>query len=307
MLTGVSPFSGRTYQEVLLKNKNEDVDLSGIHWSYVSKEAKDLVAMMVARDPKNRCTAKEALEHPWFSLEHTRNKNLSNAQMNMKKYQAEGRFNVSKIKPEFSMVTCTPLLNSRFNGKDSPLIVPKPIHRRGITKKVPDTFLRRREPEEKKDRKAGLLIRDIHDKYKHHKETLANDSGDFDEDYMDEKPIGIKENIKAKNSIFPQGNIPMTPVVTYNNKFIGIFNTPLQNKGSINTNKSVFYLQQLAGIKLTEEAKDKINVNPFISEHSMEQAEDGKGVKRESTPKLVARGFKKPEELIAKDKKVLAE
>jgi serine/threonine protein kinase len=91
----------------------------------VSPEAKDLVMKMVAKDPKNRVTASQALEHSWFKMDHNETCILSNAQENMKKYHNklnENRFNVGKIKPEFSMVTCTPLLNSRYSGRDSPLV-----------------------------------------------------------------------------------------------------------------------------------------------------------------------------------------
>jgi hypothetical protein len=49
---------------------------------------------------------------------------LTNAQANMKRYSDENRFNISKIKPEFSMVTCTPLLNARFLVHGSPLLIP---------------------------------------------------------------------------------------------------------------------------------------------------------------------------------------
>ena len=101
------------------------------HWTNVSKEAKDLVTRLVAKDPQERVTAREALSHSWFSLEHADSCLLSSALENMKKYhnkQNEHRFNVEKIKPEFSTVTCTPLLNSRFSGagvQDSPLVLPR--------------------------------------------------------------------------------------------------------------------------------------------------------------------------------------
>ncbi len=122
----MSPFHGKSYQDVLMKNKDGTVNFAQSHWAFVSSEGKDLVAKMVAKNPDDRITASQALAHPWFSLEHTSTCILSNAQENMRKYhnkQNENRFNVGKIKPEFSMVTCTPLLNSRFAGRDSPLIL----------------------------------------------------------------------------------------------------------------------------------------------------------------------------------------
>ena len=128
-LTGVSPFHGKSYQEVLAKNKEGTVSLVDGHWAGVSRVAKDLVAKMVAKDPRERVTAQEALNHCWFTLEHADTCLLSSALENMRKYhnkQNENRFNVERIKPEFSTVTCTPLLASRFaasGGHDSPLIL----------------------------------------------------------------------------------------------------------------------------------------------------------------------------------------
>ena len=149
MLTGVIPFHGKNVQETLSNNKKGIIDYTESCWESVSSEAKDLVVKMVAIDPNERCTATEALSHKWFSLDHTNSALLSNAQINMKKYNkdCENRFNVSRIKPEFSMITCTPLLNSRFSGKDSPLIIPKID---GITKRM--NILINGNKEEKKKR-----------------------------------------------------------------------------------------------------------------------------------------------------------
>ena len=138
ILTGVSPFHGKTYQEVILRNKEGSVPITGSHWNCISEEAKDLVSKMVAKDPKNRLAASEVLRHPWFTMKHTKLVMLTNAQENIKKYQNANRFNLSKIKPEFSMVTCTPLLNSRFSGKDSLLIFPKMIHMKAAGSKALD-------------------------------------------------------------------------------------------------------------------------------------------------------------------------
>lgn len=108
-------------QEVIAKNKEGIVKFNECHWDHVSPEAKDLVMKMTAICPEERISAKEALMHPWFTLENINESLLSNAQMNMKKYHDENRFNVEKIKPEFSMITCSPLLNSRLAGRhDSP-------------------------------------------------------------------------------------------------------------------------------------------------------------------------------------------
>jgi serine/threonine protein kinase len=93
----------------------------------VSPEGRDLAAKMLAKDPAERVTAKKALAHNWFTLEHTSNATLSDACENMKKYRDENRFNVQKIKPEFSMITCSPFICCSSKGvisrESSPLIL----------------------------------------------------------------------------------------------------------------------------------------------------------------------------------------
>lgn len=37
-------------------------------WNHISESAKDLVRLMLAKDPNNRLTVEEALEHPWISV-----------------------------------------------------------------------------------------------------------------------------------------------------------------------------------------------------------------------------------------------
>eukprot|EP00826_Nyctotherus_ovalis_P065026 TRINITY_DN9548_c0_g1_i2.p1 TRINITY_DN9548_c0_g1~~TRINITY_DN9548_c0_g1_i2.p1 ORF type:complete len:221 (+),score=57.91 TRINITY_DN9548_c0_g1_i2:1120-1782(+) len=124
ILTGVSPFHDKCHDNILIKNKEAKIDFAQPHWAFISTEAKHLVSRMTARDPQRRYTAAQALEHPWFSLEQTETLMLSSAQENMGRYCREKRFDVGRIKPEFSTVTCTPLFNSRFACKDSPLLIP---------------------------------------------------------------------------------------------------------------------------------------------------------------------------------------
>ena len=128
-LCGISPFHGKSYHEVLMKNRDGIVLFDEKNWSAVSEEGKDIVSKMVNKNPKERIAAQDALEHKWFALANTKICTLSSAQENMRKYHCkenENRFNVGVIKPEFAMVTRTPLLVSRFGAaglQDSPLII----------------------------------------------------------------------------------------------------------------------------------------------------------------------------------------
>ena len=201
ILTGISPFYDTSRQNMLQKNKEAIIDFKSQYWSYVSIEAKHLVGRMVAKDPKDRCTAMEALQDPWFLLEHNSSIMLSSAQDNIKKYNDSHRFDVSRIKPEFSMVSCTPLLNARFLGKGSPLIVPLSNNGiMGITNAG----------KEFKCQTPGFQPKSLHfkgnlvNRFKAAQNKLKklaveqpacenNDSGDFDEDDMDEKVPNNKE------------------------------------------------------------------------------------------------------------------
>jgi serine/threonine protein kinase len=117
-LTGTSPFYGRNYHEVLRKNKEGVVKFDDKHWEPLSPQARDLVSKLVAINPAERLTAQQALAHPWFNMDHSEAAVLSTAQENMAKYNAANRFNLEKIKPEFSMLSCTPLLNGRASPGD---------------------------------------------------------------------------------------------------------------------------------------------------------------------------------------------
>ena len=81
-------------------------------WANITAEGKDLTFRMLERNPRLRISAKEALDHPWFTLEQTGHSKLSMAEENMLKYCNGGRFNVEKIKPVFGCV-------SVFAGNDS--------------------------------------------------------------------------------------------------------------------------------------------------------------------------------------------
>lgn len=176
VLTGVFPFRGANARETLENNKKGMVDLTGSHWQFVSAEAKDLVSKLVAKDPALRYSAEEALKHPWFECAHSKRAVLSNAQENMRKYSSdERRFNVGSIKPEFSMVTCTPLLQSRFAGKDSPLLVPNAVQ-----------GPKRAERVKAEERKGGIVIRNISQRFG--QGVRRGEEGDLDESEITENP-----------------------------------------------------------------------------------------------------------------------
>lgn len=95
-LTGGSPFHGKSYNEILIKNKHCEVKFNLKELGYeISNSAIDLLKKMLQKDPKLRISAKDALNHPWIATkggEQEKEKPqqitmLSSAQENMKKFQ----------------------------------------------------------------------------------------------------------------------------------------------------------------------------------------------------------------------------
>lgn len=78
-LTGVSPFGEGDIQEILERNKICEIDFPKSLWGNISQEALDLVISMTNKDQYQRRTAREYLEHKWFSLKFRDNEPLNSA------------------------------------------------------------------------------------------------------------------------------------------------------------------------------------------------------------------------------------
>jgi serine/threonine protein kinase len=108
LLTGGSPFHGKSYNEILWKNKNCEIKFNFKDYGHkISEAATDLMKKLLEKDPKIRISAEEALNHEWIqndgvflSPKSQAPIFLSSAQENMKKFQEQNRFNVKNIKPK---------------------------------------------------------------------------------------------------------------------------------------------------------------------------------------------------------------
>jgi len=67
MLSGYEPFYGETEKELVEANKSAEIAYPKSDWAKISPEALDLVKQMLKKDPSDRISAKEALQHPWLS------------------------------------------------------------------------------------------------------------------------------------------------------------------------------------------------------------------------------------------------
>ena len=65
-LCGYPPFNGQNDQEIFQRIKKGKFTFPSPEWDNVSQQAKDLVQKMLCFEPKQRISAKQALEDPWI-------------------------------------------------------------------------------------------------------------------------------------------------------------------------------------------------------------------------------------------------
>lgn len=93
-------------------------------WKSISPEGFDLLSQMLARSPSKRITAKQALTHSWFTLEHTEERG-SSVRENVVRHQGGGIFDVGRIKPEFSALRTAGAAAKQNLSKFSPAADPR--------------------------------------------------------------------------------------------------------------------------------------------------------------------------------------
>ncbi|OMJ77561.1 hypothetical protein SteCoe_22809 [Stentor coeruleus] len=66
LLTGNFPFDGNSRDEIFNKISQVNINLKDGLMENLSPLAKSLLESLLKKDPNNRCTAKQALDHPWI-------------------------------------------------------------------------------------------------------------------------------------------------------------------------------------------------------------------------------------------------
>eukprot|EP00930_Biecheleria_cincta_P074280 TRINITY_DN61488_c0_g1_i1.p1 TRINITY_DN61488_c0_g1~~TRINITY_DN61488_c0_g1_i1.p1 ORF type:complete len:320 (+),score=64.76 TRINITY_DN61488_c0_g1_i1:103-1062(+) len=69
LLSGSHPFDAPTAKEVAKKVKKANYTLSGESWETVSKDARDFISGLLTKNPAERLSAKQALEHQWIEAQ----------------------------------------------------------------------------------------------------------------------------------------------------------------------------------------------------------------------------------------------
>ena len=107
ILTGRPLFKGNTPEEILEKNMKCEYEFNDRQWETISPAAKDLTLKLLAEDPEMRITAKEALEHTWFTNESQDGIGIVSGQF--AEFNQQRKILVNAKGP-LNLVTCTPVM-----------------------------------------------------------------------------------------------------------------------------------------------------------------------------------------------------
>ena len=114
LLCGYPPFNGDEDEDVIKNISLGKVVFLEDDWKNISDDAKDLISKMLILNPKERFTAKECLEHRWFSKNNKNKKDL-------KKYGLFKYLKDFKIKTKFQKAILLYYVNFFDNNSDNEL------------------------------------------------------------------------------------------------------------------------------------------------------------------------------------------
>ena len=101
LLCGYPPFNGNTNVDIFHAIQNQNPIFGGEEWEDITPEAKELIKLMLKKNPNERLTAEMCLRHKWFKMldDFDRNKNSQkfkqiqiNAIQHMSQFVNENRF-----------------------------------------------------------------------------------------------------------------------------------------------------------------------------------------------------------------------
>jgi calcium-dependent protein kinase len=92
LICGRPPFDGLTESEILSYIAKGEYSMDSEIWDDVSQEVKELVHLMLEKDPQKRISANDALQHPWFKIvnqdEDVTKKQVKNALSNLRNFHS---------------------------------------------------------------------------------------------------------------------------------------------------------------------------------------------------------------------------
>ena len=75
LLCGYPPFNGNTNVDIFHAIQNQNPIFGGEEWEDITPEAKDLIKLMLKKNPNERLNAEQCLSHKWFRLMESSEKN----------------------------------------------------------------------------------------------------------------------------------------------------------------------------------------------------------------------------------------
>lgn len=66
ILCGKLPFDGENHNEIIRSTIQGDIKVNASIWNKLSEDARNLITLLLNKNPKDRITAREALRHPFF-------------------------------------------------------------------------------------------------------------------------------------------------------------------------------------------------------------------------------------------------
>ncbi|KAJ1692729.1 hypothetical protein LUZ63_009427 [Rhynchospora breviuscula] len=67
LLSGIPPFWGKTKSRIFESIRSNELQFPSDPWDHVSDPAKELISGMLKRDPRQRLSPKQVLDHPWIT------------------------------------------------------------------------------------------------------------------------------------------------------------------------------------------------------------------------------------------------
>ena len=67
LIRGRLPFNGKNQSDIIETTLKHNITYQDNIWQTVTDQGKDLIQSLLRKDPKERITVEEALQHPWFN------------------------------------------------------------------------------------------------------------------------------------------------------------------------------------------------------------------------------------------------
>merc|ERR1712050_524022 len=94
LLAGYPPYAGDTDHETHHLIQVSELIFPPREWKCMTEDAKKLIAWLLTKDHKKRCTVGSALEHDWIAVSAPKAKDicLKQVQLNMRKFNQMSSF-----------------------------------------------------------------------------------------------------------------------------------------------------------------------------------------------------------------------